>query len=356
MKAAVVEFNFYHDEILPSVVYALNQLGVTPDVYIPARAARKDAFARSPSLRYRTLLIDSPHLLARLRGTPARYGRYDVLIMNSIEPLGILESASRIDLPTVAIVHNAGLLQADGPYRRFFDSHAREPLFLGRHVARSFGPELAGSWLTPFYLTDDHSFVDTLADGRQRLCVQGNVQFARRDYGSLADAVVTLAAERSDFVVRIVGRSTWRDGLEFRATVADRGVAKHFVFNAGEISHEEYLTQVATSDFVLPLIDHRVAGLAPYYSVKITSSMSMAIGLDVIPIAEQTLAQLYGVEDAAVTFESGGLPEAIRVALDTEASVRTARRDRLARIRADALASSVENIASALERVGAAHA
>ena len=353
-RTAVVEFNFYHDEVLPTVVYALNRLGVEPDVYLPSRAAKKNAFVMTPELRYRRQLVDSPsglrRRLVRLRGTPARYGRYDLLIMNSVEPHTVLERASHIDLPTLAFVHNANLLVDDPEVRRYFASPAREPMLLGRHVAEGLGPGHTGRWMAPLYLGNPTPLAAT-AGGRLRLCVAGNVEYTRRDYASLLDAVVLLAAQRADFVVRIVGRSGGPDGRDFRARVEALGLGDLVEFTKGEIPYAEYLTLVATSDFILPLIEARTPAHAPYFSVKITSSMSMALGLGVIPIADADLARLYGVEHAAVTYQACGLEGAMRAAMEMGPADRAERVRRIERARSDALAASVRNVAEALSAV-----
>ena len=355
MKVAVVEFNNHHDEVIPSVVYALNELGVEPDVYVTERAIRNDAFAWASGLRYRLGSIDGSGFLgrarARVRGTPSRFRRYDALFVNSVEPLPALEKASRIDLPTVGVVHNAELLQDAGPYAQYFADPKRQPIVLGRHVAASLGMAPGKGWLGYFFFGDVEP-ERTAGDDRTTLCVPGNVEYVRRDYGSLVSAVETIAGERTDFRVMIVGRSQWRDGRDLRAQVEARGLADRFVFTEPDIPQPRYLALVAAADFILPLIDPVIPGLAPYFSVKITSSMSMSIGLDVIPIAEASLATLYGVDQAAVTHPSGHLVDGIRAALDMSPGDRQARVASLGRIRSEALASSVTNLADALASVG----
>jgi hypothetical protein len=359
MKAAVIEFHYYHDELLPSIVYVLNQLGAKPDVFVPSRAARKNAFAHVTDLQYSLKLIDSPSLLrdllARIRGTPSRYRRYEVLLMNSIEPLDTLAAASRIELPTVATIHNAELLKPDTPYGRFFAGPTRQPLLLGRHIAASVGTTYGAGWLLPVYYGNVTPARGD-RDGRQRLSVSGNVQFTRRDYASLVDAIAQLAVERSDFVVQIVGRSDSRDGRTLRADVDARGLSRYFAFTGGEISHGRYLSLLAGSDFILPLINTGNPVVAAYFELKMASSMSMAIGLGVIPVANATLAQVYQVDGAAVTYQADRLLEGIRAALDLAPADRAGRVLRLSSVRSEALSASVRNIAALLDRLGVAHA
>ena len=236
MKVAVIEFNQFHDELLPSSVYALNRLGIEPDVYVPSKQPRMDPFALAPGLRYHWRRIGgrsrSRRALARLRGTPSRFTRYDALMMNSIEPVELLTAVSHIDLPTLATLHNANLLRDDDAYRRFFEAPGRLPLFLGRHIAAASGVDDPTLWMTPYFLGEPTP-AEPGHDGITTLCVAGNVQFGRRDYAGLVTAVEELAKERSDFVVRIVGRSDWRDGRELRRTVGDRGLGDRFTFTDG---------------------------------------------------------------------------------------------------------------------------
>ena len=237
MKVAVVEFNLHHDEILPSIVYALNELGVEPDVYVRVRAARRNAFAWAPRLRYRLETIDatttSGRVRARIRGTPSRFRRYDALVMNSIEPADVLDAAARIDLPTVAIVHNADQLGADARYARFLADPSRRPMFLAPHIAASVGSAPGQDWLAPVYFGEVDE-PDPSPDDRTTLCVQGNVQFIRRDYATFLAALEMLAHERTDFKVRIVGRSHWKDGRELRAQIDALGLSDRFVFTPPE--------------------------------------------------------------------------------------------------------------------------
>lgn len=355
MKIAAIEFNDHHDEVLPSVVYALNQLDVEPDVYISERAIRNDAFSGASGLRYRLVPIDGSGFLGRVRargrGTPSRFRRYEALFINSVEPLPVLQIASRIDLPTIAVVHNADLLRDDGPYARFFADPKRQPIFLGRHVAASLGMAPGKGWLGYFFFGEVEPERPD-GDDRTILCVPGNVEYVRRDYAALLAAVESVASERTDFRVMIVGRSQWRDGRDLRSQVDARGLTDHFVFSEPDIPQPRFLSLVAAADFILPLIDPVVPGLAPYFSVKITSSMSMSIGLGVVPIAEASLAALYGAEPAAVTHPSGRLVEGIRAALDMSPGDRSDRVKMLGGIRSEALASSVANLADALASVG----
>jgi hypothetical protein len=53
MRCAVVEYNAYHEETLPTFVRVLNELGIQPGVYTTQRSMRRQPFAVAGELRFR---------------------------------------------------------------------------------------------------------------------------------------------------------------------------------------------------------------------------------------------------------------------------------------------------------------
>ena len=178
LKCAIVEFNFYHDEVLPTLVFLLNGMGIVPDVYLPKRAILKDVFSAAPDLRFALMRIDG---MARFRGTPSRFQKYDIVIANSIEPADVLRRVAASHAPTLAVLHNADLV-AEGPYQRFLAGPRRTPIVLARHVSEAIDPGGSVQWIAPVYLGGVAEVPHS--GGPTRLCVQGNVEFARRNYTS----------------------------------------------------------------------------------------------------------------------------------------------------------------------------
>ena len=72
--------------------------------------------------------------------------------------------------------------------------------------------------------------------------------------------------------------------------------------------------------------------------------MSMAIAVGANLIVDEKLAELFGVQDVAVTYAPGCLTDAIREALLLTAVEREDRRSRLGEIRSAALATSLGNL------------
>ncbi len=343
MKCALIEFNYYHDETLPSLVYLLNRIGIVPDVYLPVRAARKDPFAYARSLRWRRFFTDG---LWAVRGTPSRFLRYEFAIFNSVEPPSVLHRAAANNVPTLAVLHNADLPAAHSEYAAYFSSPARRPIVLWGYIAEALGSRLDARWIAPVYLGDTPQ--PPSRRGPVTFCVQGNLEYSRRNYQSLLQAVSALRHERRDFKVSVVGRSDGLDGLAFKREVARADLGRFFSFTSGEIGYRDYFARVAAADFLLPLIDASSERYSPYFRCKLTSSMSLAIGLGVVPIAHTRLATLYRVAEGGLTYEDGGLADAMRQALADPPDVHEHRRHSVASVKSRLLVESEANLREAV--------
>jgi glycosyltransferase involved in cell wall biosynthesis len=189
------------------------------------------------------------------------------------------------------------------------------------------------------------------AGGATTFAVSGNVEFSRRNYDSLLDAVAELVAEGTPVRIRIIGRSTSRDGLTLRADIERRGLADAFELSSGEVSHPEFFQRFADCDFVLPLIDHSAERLQAYLESKLASSIPFAVGLGVPLVLHRDLAAAYGVEPCGIGYVDGGLAEAMRTAIASGDADRGRWQAALATTRTELLAESLGNLHEAISAV-----
>ena len=348
MRCALVEFNHYHDEVLPTFVWLLNRLDITPDVYMVERSAKRRAFARSEGLRYRLRSVET---MDRLGGLDWRLRRYDLAIVNSMEPPENLARAARLGVPVLGVVHNAHLLAGDEAYRAFFAAPNRRPLVLGQHIAERVGASAGAPWWISHVVFGAPTREPGEPGRATMFAVSGNVEFARRNYDALLDAAGTLAGEDLPFLVRIVGRSTFPDGKAFRATVDSRGLTSRFEFSPGEIAHPRFFRLLSESDFSLPLIDTSRDAYRAYLETKLASSIPFAIGLDVPLVANDALVRAYGIEGTGPAYEDGGLTDAMRRAIASTEEERSGWRDALMAKRDVILEASLENLRAAITAV-----
>ena len=348
MRVAVVEFNPYHDEVLPTFVWLLNRLDVTPDVFMVKRSARRRPFAGSARLRYRARSVGG---IGRLGGLAWRLRRYDLAIINSMEPPEILGRAARLAVPVLGVMHNTDLLLDDAAYRAFFAAPGHRPLVLGQHIAERLGDSAGAPWWIS-HVVFGAPRTEPREPGRPTIfAVTGNVEFPRRNYDSLLDAAGALAGEGLPFLVRIIGRSTYRDGETLRAVVESRGFASRFEFSRGEINHPQFFRLLADSDFSLPLIDTSRDVFRPYLETKLASSVPFAIGLGVPLVANTALVGAYGIGGTGPEYRDGDLTEAMRRAIGSTEEDRSGWRAALLAKREAILDSSLANLRAAISAV-----
>lgn len=350
LRCALVEFNFYHGETMPTLVHVLNGLGVAVDVFAPERLRRNNPFVYADDLRY--------EMRAAERLSSGRLGRhfrsYDFVIINSLEPKHILAAAEGLSLPVLGVMHNAGLMITDRDYAKFFDSPKRKALVMAKHISDFVSEGARARWVAPVHLgrVNDEARGE---EGRFIFCVQGNVEYERRDYPALLDAAERLRARGvGNFLVKIVGRNSAPiapQGSELKADIAARGLQHLFEFSAGELPYKEFYGSAARADFLLPLVERRLAAHAPYFQDKLSTSMQVAIAFQTVPVVHADLAELYGVEGESFTY-SDDLEQAMLDALGAGGGELRRRRDGLARRRAQLLDESARNLKTLLEEWG----
>jgi glycosyltransferase involved in cell wall biosynthesis len=345
MRCALVEFNHYHDEVLPTFVWLLNQLDVKPDVYMVKRSARRRPFAGSEGLRYQARSVEA---MDRLGGLALKLRRYDLAIVNSMEPPAVIERATRLAVPVLGVVHNTDLLLHDKAYRAFFTADDRRPLVLGQHIAEHVGASIgAPRWISHVVFGAQPKSPGEAARPTT-FAVSGNVEFHRRNYDALLEAARALANEDIPFLIRIIGRSTSRDGKALRATVDSLGLGSRFEFSPGEIDHPTFFELVAECDFTLPLIDTSREVFRAYLETKLASSIPFAIGLGVPLVANAAVVGPYGIERTGPVYEDGGLTAAMRQAIASTQEQRSGWQQTLLTKRNAILEASLANLQVAI--------
>lgn len=347
MRCAVVEYNWYHDLVIPTFVYALNELGFDVDVYQPREALATDALCYAGELRYQTYAIDG--FLGRLRGTPRRNRRYDLTIANSIEPVEVLRRTAGLSGPLLSVLHNAFLLD-EPEYAAYFEPPRRAPIVLSGHIANLLRPEWKSNWIAPVHFGEVPRRLER-SEGVD-FCVQGGFAFDRRNYDSLlAASEQLLGAGQAGFRVTFVGSSDTPDGLAYRARLARSPASAIMEFTAPRIPYRDFYSMLAGADFMLPLIDTSTAMYEHYYVDKASTSLMMSIGLGVVPILHSRLSQLYGLSDAGISYEDGGLADAMSRGLALRSEEATRLRQHLLGRREALLAETVANLRRAIDAV-----
>ena len=350
MKCALIEYNSYHGETLPTLVHILNRLNISVDVYCSQKVIRNNPFIYAAGLSYSQRDCDG--LFFKLWVARRQFRDYDFLLLNSLEPKEILQKAAEVSIPIVAVIHNGNLINTDLDFARFFAVSNRKPLVLAKHISDFVSKAVATQWISPVFFGQVkarkvHDQTNVL------FCVQGNLDFDRRNYVSLLDAIEQLASDGvRSFRVMIVGRSEARHYLIFREQVRDRKLDSFFEFSNGELTYQDYYGSMTTASFLLPLVDRTSTAYRAYFLDKITSSVQLAIGLGIVPVIHMELARLYEIEEQSVAYRDGGLTDALKRALNINAEALEPMRNGLVSKKETLLNESIANMRDTLQDIG----
>ncbi|GEM_PF-5145754 len=347
VKCALIEHNFYHQETLPTFAYLLNKLGIKVDVYTSREGIKNNVFYYCSNLRYS--LKRSDKLTFKLSAKIKKYKDYDFIIINSLEPKSIMFEASKLHIPTLAVVHNANLLIEDHEYISFFSTANRIPIVLAKHIVSYLNKQIKASWIAPLYLG---SFKN-ITTRRPIFCVQGNLEYSRRNYDSLIESVESLLSDGIDhFIVMLIGRNNTLDGTVFKKKIHKRNLSRHILLSDKNLSYRDYFNMIKKAQFILPLLDRTSEKYNPYFSYKITSSISIALGSSLIPIVHKDLAKLYEIEDSSFIYNDGELYKAMKKAIYSDKETLNSKRRHLKKLRENMLNISQKNLKISLSELG----
>ncbi len=312
LKCAIIELNDYHVETIPALVDALNKLGCKPDIFLLPEMIAKNPFAYAKNLNYQLYSIadyhnKGPELISRLNS------KYDFIILNSIEPIGVLSFLMHCNVPTLAVIHNCSLVYGHPSYAQAFLNKEVLPLVLSPIAAFYLEEIVNTSWVWP---TFTFSEVKSSESDTIRFCLQGNVDFARRNYLSLLDSVNTLKLKGyTNFIVKVVGRHLTPDGNTLREIINTKKLNNYFEFAENNLPFTEFYKSIASSDFLLPLLDTTSKNYSRYFIEKASNSLPLSLSLNIIPVVHELLADFYDLSDIGITYDNNSLTRAMEAAL-----------------------------------------
>jgi glycosyltransferase involved in cell wall biosynthesis len=147
-------------------------------------------------------------------------------------------------------------------------------------------------------------------DQDYQICIPGAVDFARRDYQSLLDEMLSTEVPSGVKFV-LLGRTSNKDGQELKARIRELGLEKHFTLFDGFIPHEEFYKHLKKAWLVLPLITPRCKDYADYIDYKITGSFNLAYGFGRPMLQHESFTGTRIYRETSVFYRDGGLLETL---------------------------------------------
>lgn len=350
MKCAIIEYHHYHDVTFPTLVYLLRQAGISQIDFFtsqPNIARNIWGVTNTPA----THITCSDGRLFALSEFLGRFSGYDFLIINTCDPpKHYFSRMLRQKLPLLGIFHNASQYRQDQDYVDFFACRHRQMLVLGSHVADYLADTIQTHWVLPCYLGEPH-----LHESPQKptFCVQGLIEYSRRNYLSVIQAVAELRDSGiTEFTVKLLGGACQSPDQEhFQQEIARHHLCPFFEFVEGDIPYDDYFTHIRNTDFLLFLLDTTHPNYQFYATEKVSSSLAISLGLNTLPILHKDFACTYQLESSTITYRNGTLAEAMRQALGMDSENRKWRRIALQQRQQQILRQSAINLKIALDEI-----
>lgn len=116
---------------------------------------------------------------------------------------------------------------------------------------------------------------------------------------------------------KIVGTVN-RSAALVQKRIEELGISDYFTFVSDAESYLDYYRAIYSCRFLLFLVDDSRRIYQPFFEDKCTSSLGVALGLDVIPVINSRLSEVYNIEKCSVLYESDDVYSGIRSALSFE--------------------------------------
>ena len=357
MRAAYVELNFFHGEIVPTFCRLARDAGLDLDVHVLRANAELDPLGSIPPPERPPLVpIDVPDPHDPCAGpldhlTRLEQGRYDVLILGTADPPDRARALARLDIPQLHVVHNLDRAPAARPgvTHAVLASHARPHVTPGTVVVEPLFTGVPGASCQP------------AAARPVVVAVPGTVQLGRRNYGALLRALVRLRDDGvtpDDLRVALVGRAfdrephllgrTHYEGERLGRALDRAGVTDFVTMSPRELTYPEVHRALLESHHVLPLIDECFMPTRAYLRGKHTGSIGVGLGAGAVPILSTRHADALDLH-IGPRYRLDHVEDGLRAALDT--SMLDADRAALDGWREQRLAASAASFRAWLDRV-----
>lgn len=366
-KAALVQLEAVHEEVLPSLCAALMANGVEPVLFLNERIRdnRGDLFSLVDAGRY---AVHYRPLASRadwqeLEDEITAIDELDVVVMTTFQSDGNAQFAERLGKPVIGVVHNPVLFCRSEDCVGLLARRQVTPVSLAPHVTRWMQRHHPATFREVATISVAHCGPVSPETGPEafagvrRLVIPGAVNFSNRDYAPALDALDVLAEtdpavyERLELV--IVGGGDDRPALE--QLVSSRGHAPRVRLTplgpAGAVPHDAYLEELHDASFALPCLaamPPHTEGFRGYRTFKISGALSASLAFALPAVTDHWTALVYDLP--CVAHAPDGLPRALRTAATMSHAEYVALRSRLVELRSARLCAAIPEMADALQR------
>jgi len=313
-RAAVVQVEPIHEDVLPAVVHLLRLHGADVTVYLNelVRANRPGFKVRFPELGPLTRFVPMNskadwRRLARKVTNAAP----DLMVMNTFMFNAPSNWAHFWEGRMLGVVHNPDRMRQAEDSMALVRSGRVGLVTLAPHVTTNLmasDPDLYATVATITMTFPRPPRVKVVRpEGVRRIAVPGTVNFDARDYEQIVAAVPRMLehAPPGSFDIAIVGPGADRPALQ--ELVREAGLERYFTFaplnEQGFVSGDVFYGYLLGSTFLLPSLP---ADDTTYRITKITASIPNSVGLGIPAIIDRWTATVYGIPAVTYTGDAIG--------------------------------------------------
>ena len=322
-----------HDELFPAWLHLAEKQRHSIDFFVAPLHQSRDIFSLLESPRPRWFLTKSQDLgnspvlkilqnlrsmVLRLRALFLLNTNYDLVIANSVEPENYHWSFFRyINKPILTVLHNGNVVVTNKKYENIRTKSKYSVVVLSKHIQEYLARHDVASFPIHPYLELKASTFENCQKHETTFCVQGYMHLHRRNYDSLLKAASSLKERKVKCTFKIVGRLN-RSARHMQERIKELEISEYFAFVSDAVSYRDYYREIYSCRFLLLLIDDSRMIYQPFFEDKCSSSLHVALGLDVIPVANRKLSEIYEIADCCVPYESDDVYSGVMSALSYE--------------------------------------
>ena len=314
-KVAIIEPNPFHDQLFPTLVYLLNELGIIPDIYTNINNIKNNVFEYAKDLQFNWRFY-----IGFYEEKSLKLSKYDLVIFNSLEnhkgkeEILLFDKIKNIPVPVIGISHDTHVIPNNEEAISFVKQPNRFLFVIAQHIKDYLRDHKLKSYLIPAIYLGDVSRIpkrETIS-----FAVVGNVNYKRKNYDSLLNAVEQLEKENvCNFKINFIGNNNTPDAYILQDKIREKELEHFFIFSKNNLAYKDYYKEVAQCNFILPLIDDATSKYNRYFECGVTSSIIESFGLEITPVINERLAHLYNIQDSSITYKKDHLYNGLENAL-----------------------------------------
>jgi len=361
-KCVIVQYEGIHEEIIPSIIFVLNNLGYKPTILINAGyrgGGKGDIFKHITNVDYELVPIALRRKALFEKGLEIinRDKNFEFLVYITYQSNAIAKFLDNITIPKIVITHNAKKLLEERLCVKQINTEDIYLMTLSQHVAvylKNNLPQLVTNigYFTPFLMTNTVHDNFSLNEGPIRIGIAGGIDIRTRGFPGLIEQLA-LAKQNNQLSDRIkfviLGGGNDRKLLEIAVTENNLTDTFEFLPMKEEhkfVSYNEYNKAINKLKFLISIFP---ADYYFYVQFKISSVLSTAIAFEIPLLCEKKASLVYSVP--GILYDGNNLSKLLKQIDDLSNLEYFALKKKMVNYRHQIMDEAIESFRNALDHL-----